>query len=410
VVLIGWRWQLTRDINDHLGTLRAAGLPASGEELNGWYPTVPDAENAALVMTQAFALLQTYPAGRSNEIVRMKLPPHGQSLTSEQRELLTGYVDMNSEAIAKASEAVTQPRSRYPVDFAPAERTLLPHLSRLRDLARLNKFRGVLAFDSDRADQGVTSITDVLDLARTLDMEPNVISQLVRISIITMAKETLERGLTKTAFEQWQLDEVAERLAAADNTNFLVRALIGERATDITTIERFRLKAGWHWWGLLFACDECYYLDVMESNIRLAGLAPPGCLAAADGFAKTECETKFRLNFFPSLFLPSMSNVVVKMVTASAYERTAVTALGIERFRLANGRSPEKLEEIVPEFLPALPNDPFDGKPMRFRRLAKGYVVYSIGNDRHDDGGREKPLKPKSADATNYDLTFTVER
>ena len=43
-------------------------------------------------------------------------------------------------------------------------------------------------------------------------------------------------------------------------------------------------------------------------------------------------------------------------------------------------------------------------------RLAKGYVIYSVGNDGHDDGGREKPADWKSTDKTTYDITFTVER
>jgi hypothetical protein len=47
---------------------------------------------------------------------------------------------------------------------------------------------------------------------------------------------------------------------------------------------------------------------------------------------------------------------------------------------------------------------------LRYHRLAKGYVIYSIGADGHDDGGREKPADWKPGDKTTYDITFTVER
>ena len=57
-----------------------------------------------------------------------------------------------------------------------------------------------------------------------------------------------------------------------------------------------------------------------------------------------------------------------------------------------------------------MPTDPFDGAPLRYRRFAKGYVIYSIGSDGHDDGGREKPIDWKSTNKTTYDITFTVER
>lgn len=42
--------------------------------------------------------------------------------------------------------------------------------------------------------------------------------------------------------------------------------------------------------------------------------------------------------------------------------------------------------------------------------LKKGYVVYSVGVDGEDNGGREKPINAKSSDKTHYDITFTVER
>jgi hypothetical protein len=55
-----------------------------------------------------------------------------------------------------------------------------------------------------------------------------------------------------------------------------------------------------------------------------------------------------------------------------------------------------------------IPTDPFDDQPLRFKKLARGYVVYSIGPDFTDDGGKEKPADAKDTD--HYDITFTVER
>jgi hypothetical protein len=54
-----------------------------------------------------------------------------------------------------------------------------------------------------------------------------------------------------------------------------------------------------------------------------------------------------------------------------------------------------------------LPADPYDGKPLRFKRLSAGYVVYSIGSDGRDDGGLER--NPKNP-GTGSDITFIVER
>jgi len=48
---------------------------------------------------------------------------------------------------------------------------------------------------------------------------------------------------------------------------------------------------------------------------------------------------------------------------------------------------------------------------LRYEKLGVGFVVYSIDKDLHDDGGVEEPsLKRKRAGATNWDVTFIVER
>jgi len=48
--------------------------------------------------------------------------------------------------------------------------------------------------------------------------------------------------------------------------------------------------------------------------------------------------------------------------------RCAGTACAIERFHLKYKKFPQKLEQLVPEFLPKIPIDPFDGKPLRYFR------------------------------------------
>jgi hypothetical protein len=90
--------------------------------------------------------------------------------------------------------------------------------------------------------------------------------------------------------------------------------------------------------------------------------------------------------------------------------RLAATAFAVERFRLAKGRLPDALSELAPQFLDAIPSDPFDGEPLRYRPLARGYIIYSVDADGHDDGGREPPEVRKSADTTSYDITFIVEQ
>jgi hypothetical protein len=85
--------------------------------------------------------------------------------------------------------------------------------------------------------------------------------------------------------------------------------------------------------------------------------------------------------------------------------------LAIERYRLATGKVPDSLEELVPKYLEAVPIDPFDPdeKPLRYVKIKKGYIIYSIGEDGTDNNGTEKDQAGKKFTG-DTDVTFIVER
>jgi hypothetical protein len=114
------------------------------------------------------------------------------------------------------------------------------------------------------------------------------------------------------------------------------------------------------------------------------------------------------------LLLPRVTGMLARDAEHRARLRTALSALAVERWRAVHGGElPKSLTALVPVYLPAVPHDPYDGQSLRFKRLARGFVVYSIGVDGRDDGGKEKPPKsvPQSpAQPSGFDTTFTVER
>jgi hypothetical protein len=75
-------------------------------------------------------------------------------------------------------------------------------------------------------------------------------------------------------------------------------------------------------------------------------------------------------------------------LNALAEERSGIVALALERYRRKTGQWPKQLAEMVPSYLAKIPVDPFTGKPLLYRSLADGVVVYSVGVDGVDDGGK----------------------
>ena len=87
------------------------------------------------------------------------------------------------------------------------------------------------------------------------------------------------------------------------------------------------------------------------------------------------------------IMVPSLSRAAILNVRLHAELKCARAALAAEQFRLTEGRLPQSLDELVPDYLDAVPVDPFDGQPIRLAVIDKGIVVYSIGDDLIDDGG-----------------------
>ena len=97
-----------------------------------------------------------------------------------------------------------------------------------------------------------------------------------------------------------------------------------------------------------------------------------------------------------------------QFISAIAKQRAARAAIAVERFKLAHdGRKPSTLTELVPQYLAAIPLDPFSGSELKYRRddffdvkpdpkapekiveqVLPGYQIYAISIDKTDNEGR----------------------
>ena len=433
VPLVAWRMYLAHFINKQLREIRAAGLPTNGEELHRWYAAVPDSQNAALALTRIFELRRNFTDSRSNLTYNFKLPGRGEPLTADQAEWLEEYVAMNTAMFAETDKALALPESRYPVDYTRLMETPLPHLARLNTLAKLHEYAAYLAIRSGRFDRVSTNTATMLALARTLDNEPCLISQLVRLRVIKMAFTTLERRVNAAALSAAELKHLSAAFANARTAHLATHALIGERAMTIpyfrmTRAEAARLRPrknddesqrdsplAYNGPAILkllgyYELDFGSYLTGMNKGIELAGSPPPVNLAAGRHFARAGEESTKRHRAVSGHLLSAYAGVASRGNEAIAWQRLAVTALAIEQFRNQNGQLPDELEGLTPRLRRNEVEDPFVGRALRYKRTETGYVLYSVGGDGRDNGGLEESDKTKISHGKSYDLTFTVER
>ncbi len=90
-----------------------------------------------------------------------------------------------------------------------------------------------------------------------------------------------------------------------------------------------------------------------------------------------------------------------KAIQANIARNVVITAIALKRYQLPHHHLPDKLEELVPDFLKSVPTDCMDGRPLRYRRNADGtFLLYSVGDNGKDDGGN--PAWEKTDVTTDY--------
>lgn len=101
-----------------------------------------------------------------------------------------------------------------------------------------------------------------------------------------------------------------------------------------------------------------------------------------------------RVRYMPlEIFVPALEKAALEHQLARARQNATCTVIACELFRRRTGAYPADVQQLVPRELPALPQDVFDGKPLRIKSGPSGLMVYSVGADGRDDGGQRPEAK-----------------
>jgi len=93
------------------------------------------------------------------------------------------------------------------------------------------------------------------------------------------------------------------------------------------------------------------------------------------------------LRFLLSSMGGTLSHLPKRGFQAQAHAEMVLTAIALKRYKLKHGRYPDRLEELVPQFLARDPIDYMDGGKLRYRLKDNDFTLWSVGSDGKDDGG-----------------------
>lgn len=87
---------------------------------------------------------------------------------------------------------------------------------------------------------------------------------------------------------------------------------------------------------------------------------------------------------------PAIYRVVEISTRRDVSSRAMQLSLALQAYFVEHQHLPESLVELVPDYLPSIPADPYDGQPMRYSK--ERAIVYSVGDDFIDSSGSDLPF------------------
>jgi hypothetical protein len=376
------------------------------EELEAKRQSVPDGQNAAMVaMAAAKDLPKEWEQASVYEVVYELSedvePPV--LLNDKQIGALRRDFKPLTAALHQARRLTDMTRGRYTVHWTPdVFSTLVPHLQELRKVYVLLSGDVFLCAQDQALPQAWASSQAILNAAGSMGDEPMLISLLVRLAGRHIAFQSMQRVLAHGEVTEKSLAHTQSLLEGDERRPWLMIVMRGERAgfhSLMSTLESgevslsqisgsshkptFTDKVTDFLARHEFKESHAYGLRYM---IKAIGICNGPLEQQTKRFRELE-DTLADAPVLAKLFLTALAKVQAAYVRSQAELRCALTALAVERYRLIHHSWPKGLGDLVPAQLPRVPADPFAGKPLRFRLLKDGVVIYSLGPDQEDNGG-----------------------
>jgi hypothetical protein len=309
----------------------------------------------------------------------------------------------------------------WKLDFSgPAIEVVLPDLGDHRRLAEVLCLAALAAHEAGDDAAAVEYLRDGMALGRSFHAMQTLVGHLVGLGIVAQvctAAEQMGPTLTVGSASRAASREGVRRLAAElldlePARRGLARAMIGERGMIYDTVERLKRgeltasgiasggstgrPAAWKRLGArlflkrFFNEDEVRMLRYMTRYIDAARCESFPAARARTPVLKIPRSPLQRAKYMLSaILLPSFDKVYVLQYRGIAMRRMTATALAIRLYEIDRGHRPEKLTDLVPKYLAAVPVDPFTAQrePIRYVRQAEKPLLYSAHENGRDDGG-----------------------
>ena len=441
-VFLAFSWNAEREWQAYRKDAAARGINLHLPEL---HPAIPASENLAAAPPFApvrvdkkgdpleppklkhdwlpFDLLPSLSDSRRPDFekVRAKLseekPASGEKLEPDAVALFFRVFDRQMGAdwpAVLAAEA--RPRTEFRIRYWPMPISEKIPLADFRTAAQCHAMRAVALLRVHKSAEAFAELHGAFRLAEALKTDPALVPCMLGAAMTYLQVQPVWEGLVSGRWEDAQLIGLERELAGLQIAAAYPKAIEMERACHNAALDTLAGKSvaaranELQAWGFdpapgaklvtALSCstglirDNQLLLnrnyDVLGQRIDHAGQWRPDGIQPIDfDHAKTGFNLRY---FFATMMTINFSRSESRLLMVEARVRQARLAIALERYRRSRASLPERLDQLVPAFLPAVPLDPYDGLPMRYANDGEGaFRLWSIGDNQEDDGGVPDP-------------------
>lgn len=389
-----------KKLDHYLAAAKAQGVPLSVRDM---IPACPDSDNGAKPWKAVEALFDLVLENRELTAKTIDDLFYGKEPDETARGRLAALAEKHRKALDLIIEAGSRPCFRYSDWAKPSHNVEMPKAIKLIQAVRLLAIDAVLRADKGQVDQALEECRSGLRFVmKTMD-EPSLLRVLIamantKVFLISFDHIVQGRDIAPAILSSWKDD-----LDSQSFRSEFVKCIQGERALVLE--DGFRLMEGkidlfgdsetpgfgrrFYYWLIkpVLKSEMLWVQKLFGYYVEMAQL--PYCQIGGlfQEFTKEYGRRPWYYKTIGELF-PNLDAAFMKEGTLESMMLTARAGLACKIFNKEHGRYPSSLGELVPGLLDKVPIDPFTGKPLVYKVQNNEVLIYSLGSNQKDDGGR----------------------
>ena len=328
--------------------------------------------------------------GAAEEVRGVDTPPASTRPAATQpavryRREIAALVKAHAPALAELRRGLAKPKSYFDLGPEPTLKTPVPFLGGARSLCRLLVLEG-----ADRLGRGdpagaLESYLDNIRMARKIEQRGPALAMLVSVAVDAVTTQQIRELLRS---DQATPALCRRTIAALGRLGALTQPPSETMKAEYVIVRNTLRKLGGpgRWWAAVFHRPALsgYYRELLKVCDE-----PYGKLAGTEVYGDPGSMPRVGGNPLVRLQVAPMSGAL--MACSRRLARGAMTVLlaAVRCHELETGAMPTGAEALVPRYLKELPVDPYSLEPVKLVRVGGKWVVYAIGEDLIDDGGKK---------------------